>query len=366
MADALNTLLQFAPYTGSGPGFTGLALNDTDNAAAVVMQAGTADAITHIGFRHTSTTGTSPTYKCSVQGVNVSGQPDGTIKGGGTPASATFSPSSLGWAANTWNWVALDNPYTPTRGEFISLVVTYDSGVVSGANFSNIAYFISEPTLALAYPIDFQAAWTKRSGQSVLAYKTAAGIGGFVLQSNTQLNYQSGSSPNEYGVKFTLPSGWATTCKIAGIRLLLTLPAASTVVVSLYDGGGASDTTVLNTVTIDGDYSGSGNRQHELRFADATLATLTFGNTYRIGIRAGSAVNTTIYYADVAASTDFQSWPMGDNACWTSRAGGNWTDLATRRPFGALILDDITGGGGGSSNTGILLGGLGMTGIGAF
>lgn len=366
MSDALNTHIPFSQYAGAGLSFSGLALNDTDNAVAAIFQAQNTEAITHIGFRHTSTTGVSPTYKASLQSVNTSGQPSGTILGGGSPASKTFSPTTSGYGAATWQWVALDNSYTPARGEDIAINIVYDSGVVSGVLFSNFAFYVTDPALGKPYPIDWQTSWNKRTGLPILSYKTATQSYGLPLQSVASTNFQSGSSPNEYALRFVLPSGWGTSFKLAGIRLLCGLPVASTYTVSLYDGGGAGDTTVLQSLTSgDGDFNGSGNRPMEFLFTNSTLATLTFGSTYRIGLRAGGAVNTTIYYGDVAANADLSAWPLGVECYSSTRAGGNWTDVTTRRFFGELILSDITGSGGGSSSS-LILPGFAQTGMRVF
>jgi len=368
MADPLNLRIRFSPEVSSGPSLTGLSLNDTDNAVWAIFQAETADPITHIGLRHTSTTGTSPTYKASIQGVGTTGNPDGTIKGGGSPASKTFSPTSLGWGAATFQWLALDNAYTPTRGEEIAIYVTYDSGTVGAGNTSSLLYTSNMPSSGKPYAGDFQTAHTKRDGFPSLAYRTASGRYGLPIQAVSSVTFLVGSATNEYGVKFTLPTAYGSTCKISGLRLTAALPSSGTYTLSLYDGGGASDTTVLQSfVAADGDITQSGNRPQTIMFSDTSLATLTTGNTYRIALRAVSGVNnTTVYYADVSENNDFLAWPLGVDCYWTQRGGGNWTDVTTRRPFGELILSDITPPTGGSSNTGIILGGLGMTGIGAF
>lgn len=350
MADPLNQRIQFTPEITSVPAFVSLSLNDSDNAVWAIYQAAKSEAITHIGIRHTSTTGTSPTYKASIQGVGATGTPDGTIKGGGSPASVTFSPSSLGWGANVFTWLALDNSWTPLRGEEFSLYVTYDSGTVNASNFSSLTYYSNMPGSGRPYSGDFQTANTKRDGTPMLAYRTASGRYGLPVQSTGNVAFQLSSSPNEYGLKFTLPA-WGSTYKIAGIRMLASLASSGTYSAYLYDGGGAADTTVLQSfASADSDLSAAGNRLQTILFSDTTLATLTFGNTYRVSLKADSAHNQALYYVDNAEADDFAAWPLGTNACWTYRSGGNWTDLTTRRPYGELILDDFTaasGSGGG-------------------
>jgi hypothetical protein len=367
MADPLNFRLRITPEATSGPTLTGLALNDTDNAVWAVFQSETVDPITHVFMRHASTTGTSPTYRASIQGVSATGMPDGTIKGGGSPASRAFSPTALSWGAATGQWLALDNAWTPTRGEEFAIYVTYDSGTVGAGNTSNITYVTNMPPSGKPYGGVFQTSYTKLDGFPSLAYRTASGVFGLPIQAVSQQAYQSGSAANEYGVRFVVPTVFGNTYKITGVRLLCTLPANSTYSITLYDGGGASDTTVLQSmVNADGDFTQSGNRQQTLLFTDSPLATLTCGNIYRIAIRAGGAVNTTLNYIDVSEVNDWSAWPLGADCYWTHRGGGNWTDVTTRRPFGEMLISDLTPPSGGSSSTGILLGGLGMTGIGAF
>lgn len=324
-----------------------LGLNASARIVAANFQTQSANAITHIGFSHVSTTGTSPTYRVSVQGINASGQPNGTIKGGGSPASATFNPTSLGYGANSYQWVALTNSYTPTRGEDIAIVVDYSSGTINASNFSTIGYYATTPNSGKPTAIDFTSAWTFRANKPILAYRTTSETVGYPVAA---FGNQTFTSTAEYGFKFSLPT-WFSTCQIAGFRVNATLPAASTFGAKLYSGGNASDTTVLQSVTgLDGDNTGSANRLHEIFFSDTSLATLTGGNTYRISIVPGGAVNFTLYYADVtSAADDFAGWPFGNNVSWTTRSGGNWTDTATRRPYVALLMADMTAGSGSSS-----------------
>ena len=317
-----------------------LTLNDTARKVAIVQQSPTADAITHIGFHHKLTVGTSPTYRVSVQGIDSSGNPDGTVKGGGSPASATFNSSSLGYAADSYQWVALDNSYTPSRGEQFALVVDYSSGTVDGSNYSQIGYYISYDEIHQPLALDYQATWTKRAGTPVLAFRTSTAVFGFPFSSTRTFSI-SGST--ETGLRFTLPT-WISGCKVAGIKILSSVPSGQTYGLKLYDGGDASDTTVLQSATgIDGDVSVSGNRNRHILFQDTSLTTLYGGSTYRITITPGASGTSTIYAFDATdASLEFSAFPFGNNVCITSRSGGNWTDTTTSRPWAALLLEDVT------------------------
>lgn len=350
MADAKNAKWPLFEMAMSTPSLNSLSLNDSDNSIAVVFQA-PVDAsvtITRIGVRLTSITGTTPNYKASIQGVATNGDPDGTIKGGGSPNSAVFSPSGLGWSAASWHWVTLDNSYVTTPGEFLSAVIVYDSGTVNGSNLASFAYYLTGVSSELSLPcaLDFQTAWTPRSGLPLVAIGTASRPYFFPLKAAANQIFTNAST-NEYGFAFTVPSGWCSTYKVAGVRVLYSMPAAGTMAMNLYNGGGAADTTVLQSVTgMDGDYSAAANRQHDFYFTTSPLVTLTAGNTYRIAFKGETANNNTLYYADFEAAADRDAYPFGQNVLWTSRAGGNWTDIATRTPYVTLLLEDITGGGG--------------------
>src|SRR3990167_2686468 len=67
------------------------------------------DTITHLGFRYGLRTGTPPTYRVSLQALGGAAKPTGTVLGGGSPASATFTPPADTTWDTTWQWVALTN-----------------------------------------------------------------------------------------------------------------------------------------------------------------------------------------------------------------------------------------------------------------
>jgi hypothetical protein len=88
-----------------------------------------------------------------------------------------------------------------------------------------------------------------------------------------------------------------------------------------------------------------------VEFDEATLSTLTFGNTYRVALLPSTASSYTLRGLDVTAAADWDAWPMGQNVAYSTRNAGNWTDVTTRRLYGwDLMFADITepaGGGGG-------------------
>jgi hypothetical protein len=349
MANAFPVRLPSIDALGAGGWtFNSFTLNQAGDQHEVIFQAHDAISIARLWFRYGVRAGVPPTYKLSVQGVDASGNPDGTIKGGGSPCSVTVTPP----ADTTWNstgrWNTLDNAYTTTRGEWLAMVIKHDSGSIDASNCSSFSYDITGVGGLLAAPYvignDNGSRTRRNNGLPLLGYGTTSLAFGFPITAEANVN--SIVSPAEYGNVFTLPSGWGTSCKIVGVRIVMSPPAASSITLNLYDGGNAGDTTVLQNVTIDGDFTASVNRPHIFMFDESTLSTLLFGNAYRISVAPAGAVPVTMRGFDVAANADLNAFPFGITNYSTTRSGGNWTDTNTRRFHIEPILEDITGGGG--------------------
>src|SRR5262245_6559267 len=118
----INCLYEYGFLNG---GFGTLALNQsTDTMEFIWDSYDNGLVISRLGFRYGTRTGTPPTYRISLQGVDGSGLPDGTIKGGGSPASATFTPPADTSWNSTWQWINLSNTYTTAnRGEKLATVI---------------------------------------------------------------------------------------------------------------------------------------------------------------------------------------------------------------------------------------------------
>lgn len=345
---ALNTMAM------SNPALTSFSMNASTRLNAGVITAVKDLTLARIGVTHTATTGTSPTYRVSVQALNSSGQPDGTVLGGGSPASKSFNPTSLGWAAASHNILTLDNTVSISRGVNYGLVVDYVSGTIDGSNFTSFGQTLAAPDNGLPYALDFQASWTKRTGLPLFSYGSLSELYGYPVATSASQTYTSAGT-NEYGVCFTLPTTVGSTYKLYGVNVLYSPPTSTgTYAIKLYSGSGAADTSTVQTSTGRvGLVTGSTNRRQVLLFS-GTLATLTTGQPYRFAILAETANNNLLYYTDFTNAADVASMTHADAAYWTHRAGGNWTDVTTRLPFIELLISDVTqpsGGGGTASLT---------------
>lgn len=341
-------------WPANDPAYSSFSLNHSGDQVEHLIQAKEAISITRLGFRFASKTGTTPTYKISLQGINSSGRADGTIKGGGTPASGTFNPTSLSWSSNTFQWITLDNAYACTRGEYLAVVISYDSGTIDASNYMSMT--VSTTNAVHRFPClvtyDGNTSAATRIGTPLVGYGSSSVAYGAPIQTATTTSFNSGSAADELAARFTLPSGWGDTYQLAGLRMLGGFAAGGSTKFNLYSGGGASDTTVIASLTFTHDYVSSNSDGNFLfYFSDTTIPTLNFGSTYRLGIQPQGAQNATINWMEVASQADLEAFPLGQNFGYSTRAdGGNWTDDLTRRLAIEPILVDITepsGGGGG-------------------
>jgi hypothetical protein len=305
-----------------------------DNDAATVT-------ITQVGYRLTSVAGTSPLMRIGIQGVGTDGNPDNTFKNAGA-SSATFTPAG----SSTFVWVTLGTPYVASRGEFIAIVIKYESGTLTaGVNAPNFARsFSGGQTEQLPFTIQNQAGTRSRTADTqrpVYGFRSAAKAFGLPLQTLTATTF---STTAERALRFLVESSNGATYKVAGIRMLLLTPVAGkTLDVNLYDG-----TTVISTAVLDSDAVrvGGANGLATVWFQDAILPALFTGKEYRIGLAPRDAsTNVAWYTADFTQASDMESIPQGQNFYLSTRAtlgATAFTDTLTSRPCAEIIVSQWT------------------------
>ena len=341
MADFKSLLYgEMVPPGEAAFSYTSFTLDQATDAIEMIFQADAAITITKLGYRVNAITGTSPVFKISLQGVSGAGIPDGTIKGGGSPASADFTPAG----APNWTWVTLDNPYTCARGEFLSVVISHSSGTIDGSN--NVSFSHSYNSFnTWSFPHSIQnnnGTRTNHLNEPVLGYASASQAYGRPSSAITQTSYQVASNPDEYALAFTIPATLVATYQVAGIWLPWLAPNTGGVLkFVLYDG-----TTVLQDVTYDSDYSANvGGTHHNVRvlFDESTLSVLTAGSTYRISVQPQDANAFALVRVSANAQDDFEAWPGGQNMWVSTRTdAGAWTDILTQRLLGGIVIRDWT------------------------
>lgn len=333
----------------NAPSFTNHALDATNDGIGWAMQAESADAITHVGFRYGARTGTPPTYVATLESLNGStGKPDGTDVGGGSPTAATFTPPADATWDSTWRWVQLTNAYTPSRGQVLCPTVRYSSGTVDGSNFSSITRLVGNVLTATfgGFPSVFTLAggtWSNSQVCHAVALRTASSRYGFILPAF--YNTRSASTVgHRQALKFTLPAGAAGTFKVRGIRVHGSSAAAAgkAPVFGIWSASAA-----IQTVPLDVDVVQNVTQPYipmDLMFDEASLTALSFGTTYYAGMEVADAANAGVIINGIqlAEAADLAAFAGGSDFHFATYNGSAWSDDQTVRPFVELILDDLS------------------------
>jgi hypothetical protein len=157
----------------------------------------------------------------------------------------------------------------------------------------------------------------------------------------------SGTTPDEFGMRFRLPTGSCSSYSVAGVFVSGLLGTGDWDLV-LYDSNG---TTELQNITIDKDQIyNAASYPHHIYFNETTLSSLLPNTYYRVTLRPTSVTNmgTTHYFTLKSAADRTALVDQAADINWCERAdAGAWTDTDTRLPVMQLIITDMTGSGGG-------------------
>lgn len=303
-----------------------------------------------LGFK----TGTPPTYIISLQTLDASGYNSGTVMGGGTPASATFTVGSDG----TFQCTTLANSIALTRGECFAMNVAYSSGTINASNYEEFGYGLvsNGSTVKNGFPYCYtNTAGTKAKTNTrfpVFAVQSASKTYGMPGIAAVTTAYSSNSTPDEYAIAFNKPSSTCSTYTVRAVTCLVRMSATGkTVDVKLYDG-----TTALQTISaIDSDLisatpAASDRVPYRFTFTDATLSDLDCGTTYRIGfVPNETSSNFALSVIQVGTASDLSAYPGGTGFYLSTRTdAGAWTDVTTKRPLCDIEIESETDPSGGS------------------
>lgn len=328
----------FEAYSTSTTTFT---LDGSSDKVGWVFSMPEAATITGMRFAISGIGGTPPTYKGGLQGVS-SGVPDGTYLGGGSPASATFTP--VGGDASTVYDLTFDNSYTCTAGELMSAIVEYSSGTIDASNDMTVRY--KHGAWDWDQPLGGintgSWAFTTRGWPSFGLKSASKGYFAPWLDVVTE-NVLSG---DRVAARMLLPAGWGDTFKLAGIGVLGT--AASAWKAAVWSG-----TSEQAAVSYSGLTDPAGTNYREAYFT--TQPELNYGTEYRIGVEYTSAIFGQACL-DFEATEAADHWMNGTGKLSTWN-GSSWDDDDTQCPLIFPLFADITepagGDGGAVVNQGI-------------
>lgn len=332
---------------GTSPSVSSFTLDATTDSLVFVFQLPEDVTISRFAVRQGNAIGTPPAFKGSIQGVGGDGNEDGTIKGGGSPASVVWTPSS--GDNNTLYWKDLDNAYAGSKDEWLALVLARDSGTIDGSNNCSFGSISAVgPAASTPYVIQNNGGSRSRSGSTPLfAYGSTTRVYGYPVLSTLGSSFNSGSTPDERAVLFNIPTSACSTFKLAGARVFGTLANGGAFDLKLYDSDGS---TVLQSRSFDADQDSSPTSARERPYYFGTPATLVAGTSYRLSFvpTTGSLVLVGL---TVANDADMDAFPWGGAvASGSSRTDvGSWTDDPKTRYGINLIVSDLTPPAGGGS-----------------
>lgn len=347
MTDALK--FQSLNYSGLSAitGSTDHVVDASNEGIAWCFLSETDQPITKLWFRYGARTGTPPTYRISLQSIDTSGNPDGTVLGGGSPASATFTPP----ADASWNglgqWVTLTNSYTPSLGQMLVIVIEYSSGTIDGSNNSSFTRgWNTGGSLAGGLPfvmVNSGGTWSKVNNGGVYAYATSSNRYGLPAVSAYTTTVSTTGHRSAAG--FTLPSGWGQTYALAGFSMAGRIGGSGAT--AKFGVWNESGTMLAESITLDCDASGNLTGTQNTRAIFTSVVNLNFGTKYYVGVENGGSV-CSMHGAVLTEADDRLCFPLGANVVHATWNGSAWTDVTTIRPSFDLIFADITPPSGGS------------------
>lgn len=353
-ADLGQTLIKAFPTEAISGTWNNHTLNGSTDTIEYLYQCEEAGTITDLCYRYGIRTGTPPTYRISLQGVNTSGRADGTIKNSSN-AFVTFTPPASTAEDGTVQCKTLGATYACTKGEMLATVIDYSSGTIDGSNNGSFSY-----SNANAIGLGFPHAWTvdagagtSQAGVMPYGYKVSSTYYGMLFATTGQFDFGSASTPDERCNIFTIPSGSCTSFKIDSAFFNGYLNATgSTISLVVYDGTTARQDCDIDTDALNGN---TGSSRWPIGCVFDETYTFSCGSTYRICVKptASGGTTTGLWYGEVPANGAFNSFPLGINMYYSSRTdAGSFTDTNTRRAMIDFTISDITasGGAGGLKN----------------
>ena len=338
-------------FANGTPGFSSLVIDAANEAVSNIFYAPFTGNLRKVHF-HTNTVTTGATVDVRVETVDLTtGDPTGTLFGTTTNGSVVIADSD----DNVIKTATLTADAAVTKGTSLLGI----SIVNPAASFGNMQIaFFNEDTNNHAFPYGdhFTAAWAKQAAPIVMAIEDDGGViysveGLRFLNTVTSTAFNSGSTPDVWGIRFKFPF----KCKVDGAWAHTAVASTADVTFKLYDSDGVS---VIGTADLDPQVrqslSGRG-----LRFPftndEPTLNADTF---YYLGIEPSTANSATVYRYALPSEASMSAWPLGNNCHVASAKNptgtGSWThynngtDGYERMPIGLHIsqVDDGTGAGG--------------------
>lgn len=307
----------------------GLAMTGSAHKIAFMFQVPKTGTIRKLGFRTAAVT-TSDTLKVGLQTLTSNHNPSGTQYGGSTPGTVS------GLVANTGYTVTLAADANATVGDRVAMVIEFNSYVAGNLSIANVGADL----IGIGYPStkQFVSSWAIQNRVPIMWVEYSDGSyalirGVFPFSVLTSQTYNSGSNPDEYGMKFKFPF----KTRLRGFRFYNQLNASGNVTAKVYDSDGS---TVLTSITMSIDNMTMSKRYLAVIFP--SLPTLESDTFYRVTFLNNNANDMTLDVFTLPSVAAQDSLDGGQNCYLTTRNdNGSWTDSTDKRPGFELEFDQI-------------------------
>ena len=303
-------------------------------------------------------TGSPGTFRIGFQGCDATtGLNDGVWQ-----SYTDINASSLTGIGQFFNFT-LDTPQTVQRGKIICIVIQPISGTWNASNSLSVAIGRQNayPWQALPYVFTNTTGTTAKVTTSLYlfyGYRSATKTYGNPIRSGTTAAFNSTTTPDEYGMRFTLPATWGKRYTLLGINANHRFSGGgnTTINLNLYD----SSSNLLAQNSFDSDQvfipnPGTNNEgTYQFMFDESTLPELSYGTEYIIAIEATNSVNqqgvflTALQASDYSAITDatLQYVTRKDTGAWTTNAllAMSWQLMIRETSGGGIGYPGMTGG----------------------
>jgi hypothetical protein len=314
---------------------TAATLTANTHRCAFICQVPKTGSIHKVGFRYgTCSTAASTRIQAKIETVgSTTGDPSGSAYGGMVAGTSSIQPVS-----NTYDTITLGTDATATAGDVIAACLDYqtftaaDSVVIqtiSGGEVSNFPYSDA-----------FTASWSKSSNPVLIGLEYSDGsyefLGGSMDYTTvTGQAYNSGSSPNEYALNFTLPFPG----RLKGIGACVTAAAATqSYEIDWYPNNTTTPTTVL---TMSHRAMGSTSARLTPSLMFTTAQTFAANQINRVSVRPLSGTNVTLEFFTYNSVAIMDQDEGGQSFFLCTLSGGAWTDTTTQRPSVYLLIDEF-------------------------
>lgn len=308
-----------------------MALNTANYKGAVIMQIPKSGNISNIGFAVSAYTAPQADINVSIETVNTSGDPAGTLWPGST--NVAYSVTSTGWKETAALSAAV------LAGDIIAVVFANPAAGTPSWGLASVYGNSGNFGQNLPYCDYYTTAWAHQDRIPIIALKyddgTYESYPCIPLSAITSVAFNTGSAATIIGAKFRLPF----PSRAVGCYVYLDLDANADLI--LYADG--SPGTELMNISLDSNKRRVITGQLFRILFDAPVS-ITKDTWYRLALKPSTTTSITLYHMDVNSTAIVDSLELGQNFLYSTSAGGAWTDTSTRRPFMGLIFDQFDDG----------------------